>query len=67
MDPDATLADIHWFVTNGETGNEVDEWCQDLFDWIAKGGFEPDWSKAPLGTGYYECRAVHHRKGKRVA
>ena len=44
MDPNATLANIQRFLTNHETGDDVDLWCEDLFDWIRRGGFEPDWS-----------------------
>ena len=66
MDPNETLRLIHNFITKAKTGDEVDVWCQDLWDWVQKGGFEPDWTKYSMGTSYYQCRAVHHRKGERV-
>ena len=64
MDPNVTLQMIDEFLAKHQTGEEVDEWCQNLFDWIKKGGFEPDWSKYELGTSYYKCRCVHMKKAK---
>jgi hypothetical protein len=66
MDPNATLRYIDHFIACGDTGVEVDYACQDLYDWLAKGGFKPDWDKYELGTSYYECRAVQHKRGVRV-
>ena len=66
MDPNETLRVINGFLARHETGDEVDVWCQDLYDWLKKGGFEPNWAKYPLGTSYYRCRKVHHDKGERV-
>jgi len=66
MDPDETLRLIDAFLARHETGDDVDIWCQDLFDWIARGGFAPSWEKYPLGTGYYRCREIHHKRGERV-
>lgn len=69
MDPNAILdriADLlRRSVHDDEAGIELDEACQDLYDWIARGGFEPDWDRHRAGpngsaAGYYECRAVHH-------
>ena len=62
MDPNATLKKIHDFITAGKTGDEVDEWCWDLWDWIAKEGFEPDWKAYPMGTSYYDTRCCYMRK-----
>ena len=59
MDPNETLRVINGFLARHETGEDVDVWCQDLYDWLKKGGFE-------LGTSYYRCRKVHHDKGERV-
>jgi hypothetical protein len=66
MDPNATLAEIDAFLKARQHGAIVDRWCEYLFDWLAKGGFEPDWSKYETGTGYYRCREIHIRKGERV-
>lgn len=66
MDPNATLREIDAFLARHETGDEVDIHCQNLFDWIQRGGFEPEWSRYPLGTSYYRCREIHHRQGERV-
>ncbi|MGH9969240.1 MAG: hypothetical protein ACREBG_15765 [Pyrinomonadaceae bacterium] len=66
MDPNETLRQIHAFLARGDEGDEVDFLCQDLFDWLARGGFAPDWTRFELGTGYYRCREVYHRRGERV-
>lgn len=42
MDPNACLRDIEEFLNSRQTGEEVDEWCQNLFDWLQGGGFSPD-------------------------
>ena len=70
MDPNATLERIanllRQSASDSEAGLALDYACQDLFDWIAGGGFEPDWSRHESAAGYYRCRAVSHRKGIRV-
>ena len=58
MDPNETLRNINAFLDRGDTGDEVDEWCADIFDWIDSGGYEPEWSKYPLATSYAKCRYV---------
>lgn len=58
MDPNETLKAIDEFLAMQHTGAEVDEWCQDLFGWLAKGGFKLDWLVYELGTSYYRCRCV---------
>jgi len=62
MDPNETLRMIDQFLTSRQTGDEVDEWCENLREWISKGGFEPDWSKRELGTSYYKARLAMYRK-----
>ena len=62
MDPNATLREIHEFLAAHETGDQVDIWCEHLYQWIKNGGFEPDWAKYELGTSYYRCRCVSMRK-----
>lgn len=66
MDPNATLSFIDGFLKAREEGQQVDLWCQDLFDWLSKGGFDPNWEKYPLAEGYYRCREVYHLRGERV-
>lgn len=70
MDPNACLdriADLlRASVDDPEAGEALDLACQDLYDWIARGGFEPDWSRHETAASYYRCRAVHHRRGERV-
>jgi hypothetical protein len=64
MDPDATLHQIDDFLAAHKPGEEVDAWCRNLWKWISRGGFEPNWDKYPLGTSYYLCRKVHMDKGE---
>jgi len=66
MDPNATLKLIDDFLTARRTGEQVDIWCQDLWDWLKKGGFEPNWAQYELGASYYRCRKVSHDQGERV-
>ena len=66
MDPNELLRMIDEFITTRQTGDDVDYWCQDLYDWLDKQGFEPQWDKYPMGTSYYNSRAVYHRRGERV-
>lgn len=52
MDPDALLAEIKQLAMQANAGEEV-RWAErqlrwkvaELFGWLAKGGFPPDWSK----------------------
>lgn len=53
MDPNHTLQWIDSVIRSLEQGDEIDEWCQSLFDWLEKGGFEPYWNKYPSSTSYY--------------
>jgi len=55
MDPNATLREIDSFLQDRRTGEEVDDWCGYLYEWLQKGGFAPDWEKYPTGTSYYNC------------
>jgi len=66
MDPNETLRQIDAFLADRRTGDEVDFLCQDLFDWLTRGGFEPTWVNHELGASYYRCREVHHKRGERV-
>ena len=59
MDPNMCLINIDQFIKDQRTGDIVDQWCWHLFNWIKKGGFEPDWNKYPAGNLYYHCREVH--------
>ena len=54
MDPNATLLRIDAFLTAGKSGECVDEWVSDLWNWIDQGGFQPDWDRWMLGTSYYQ-------------
>lgn len=63
MDPNETLRRIDEFLARRETGDEVDYMVEDLFRWIEKGGFEPDWSRYPLGTSYYRSRVAGAKRG----
>lgn len=50
MDPNATLQMIDSFLKSRRTGDEVDQWCEYLYDWLQAGGFQPDWDQYQLGT-----------------
>jgi hypothetical protein len=41
---------------------DIDEWCRNLWEWLQKGGFEPDWEKYPLGTSYFNCQKIDFEK-----
>lgn len=50
-----------------DAGLLLDERCFDMFQWLDRGGFAPDWSAVePVVRSYYECRAVAHRRGEGV-
>lgn len=70
MDPNTCLERIADLLRRSahddDAGEALDVACQDLYDWLARGGFAPDWTRFPSAAGYYECRAVHHRRGERV-
>lgn len=56
MDPNATLEEIDRFVREKESNDELYFLLDDLYDWLKKGGFEPDWEKYPDGTVFYRCK-----------
>jgi len=64
MDPNETLKKVFDCLCDHQTGDEIDYLCLDLYQWIQKGGFEPDWSEYPLATSYYNCRKVHMDRGE---
>lgn len=64
MDPNETLKRIDEFLREHRTGEEVDHWCEDLLEWLDRGGFEPDWEKYSVGTSYFECRRVQAQRNK---
>ena len=51
MDPNACLR-----IINDATriNAEAREACENLYTWIARGGFAPDWTAYPLGTKRYD-------------
>lgn len=53
MDPDTTLNYIHDCLVRGGTDAEADDACENLYDWLSKGGFEPVWGTYPAATAYY--------------
>lgn len=56
MDPDATLERIEDAVVSQNLADS-DEACRDLFDWLTKDGFEPQWKLHPLATRRYRQTA----------
>lgn len=55
MDPNATLKLIAEYLDAGDRKNAL-RTCWDLQQWIAKGGFEPDWMKnrwTQIGASFF--------------
>ena len=48
MDPNATLQSINKLLSQGGSVDEVDVLCQDLYNWLVKGGFQPNWDAYKL-------------------
>ena len=69
MDPNALLASIDHALArvafDEAAGVEVDEACEDLWCWLRRGGFEPDWKRYRIATGYYRLRVQQHETGVR--
>lgn len=53
MDPNTTLQFIDQFIRDRRSGDDVDDACEALSDWIRAGGYEPAWSLHLLGTSYF--------------
>lgn len=61
MDPNANILEqetllTERFLTDHLTSDDSDRLHElriALVEWLGKGGFEPDWSKAPLASQYY--------------
>lgn len=73
MDPDAALQRIaelfresqEYFGTErgNDAGTELDYLCDDLLNWLSRGGFEPDYSKVPrVVISYLHCRQITFAK-----
>jgi hypothetical protein len=54
MDPNATLRMIS---EPGRINADKREAMANLYNWLARGGFEPEWSRYPLGAKRF--RAVY--------
>jgi hypothetical protein len=62
MDPNATLMEIESALIEGDKETAAER-CDDLNDWLNRGGFEPSWNKHPQATTYYRKRAkIAYRK-----
>lgn len=65
MDPDANLleqekleerlkaARLRYLAEISFDGAQLMELRQALYDWVRGGGFEPDWTKAPISAKHY--------------
>lgn len=63
MDVNAALQRLDSLLISGVGGDECDEICDDIRDWVKRGGFEPSWNKHTLATSYYKSReAMAYRK-----
>jgi len=76
MDPNAALMNIAYELSVSSpsgrrvfVSQEIDDTVDDLREWIAGGGFEPDWERHPLATSYYKARVatLEHSKTRRTA
>jgi hypothetical protein len=70
MDPNSLLDRIASLLRQSAyddlAGEDLDYACQSLWEWLDKGGFEPDWSRHASAASYYRTRAVTHDRGGRV-
>jgi hypothetical protein len=70
MDPDACLMRIAGLLCDSahddEAGIDLDWACQDLYDWLDRGGSVPNWEVFPVAASYYATRAVVHKRGERM-
>ena len=53
MDPDAVLKLLEEKLLNHDDWEEIMESYEDLYGWLEKGGFEPNWNHCALGTAFY--------------
>lgn len=61
MDPNTTLRDIEDEIQmQAPPSSVVYKMCDDLREWLNKGGFEPNWDKYPIGSAFY--RGLYHPK-----
>ena len=62
MDPNATLREIAYQLSRGMNADaSIDDSVEHLRNWLANGGFAPDWSAEPLATSYYNTRTRENR------
>ena len=56
MDPNALLKNLNDVVESsyGLALDEINELCSDLSEWIAHGGFLPEWDRFPSATVTFE-------------
>ena len=52
MDPNATLKRIGELAEGGDH-HMAGLSCLDLYQWVQKGGFKPDWDADDFATAYY--------------
>lgn len=62
MDPSVCLSRIQDALDDGDQF-EAFTAAADLHEWLTRGGFEPDWSRAPGARDYY-WRLSSHSKGR---
>lgn len=56
MDPNTLLEELQSALVTDTRNDEVDNMCDDLRNWIVRGGFAPSWNKCPLAKAYYFTR-----------
>lgn len=52
MDPNVCLKRIADAIQDGEY-EDADDFCDELYEWIDKQGFQPEWDSYPEAAAYY--------------
>ena len=53
MDPNYTLREIDSALTSPQWGEDPDDLCVELRQWLLRGGFEPEWDRYPAASRYF--------------
>lgn len=58
------LKKIQTFLTRGNSGPDIDEWCKEIYEAIQEGSFTPFFESYPLAFEYYK-RFLHEYKKRK--
>ncbi len=53
MDPNEALRMLQDTMFGESNHRGERDWCRDIAEWVAKGGFEPDWERYPHGAARF--------------